>query len=57
MKLRFEIGTEIAPFFDLALDAICTPPGKLLALILDQNRLDFGALAWSAIYAEIEAAL
>ena len=39
---RIEIGTEIAALLDTALDPIWTPPGRLLASVLDQIGVDFG---------------
>ena len=35
MQIRFENGTEIAALLKTAFEAIWTPPGRLLASILD----------------------
>ena len=40
---RTAIGIEIAAVLKMAFEAIWTPPGRLLASILDQFGLDFGA--------------
>ena len=40
---RIEINTEIAALLDTALDPIWTPPGRLLASVLDQFGVDFGS--------------
>ena len=37
------IGTEIAALLKMAFEAIWTPPGRLLASILDQFGLHLGA--------------
>ena len=43
MKPRLKFGPEIGPLLDTAFEAIWTPPRRLLASILDQIGLDFGA--------------
>ena len=42
MKIGSEIGTEITPFLDTALDATWAAPGRLLVSILEKNGVDFG---------------